>query len=163
MITQERLKELLHYDPETGVFTWKVRPSSHVYPGMRAGYVNTQGYRGIRIDKELLYEHRLAWLYVHGVMPEYEIDHDDRNRGNNALVNLRPATPKQNRENTNIQANNKSGYRGVCFFKRDKTWHAQIHHHGKRIHIGYFKTPHEASIAYEQMRDKLFTHHKKDY
>ena len=164
MLTQERLKELLHYDPETGVFTW-LCSRQRVSAGARAGSLAKNGYRTIKIDQRHYLESRLAWLYTTGCWPEKLIDHRDRDRSNNRISNLRLATVKQNAENTTLSPRSKTGLRGVILLDRNRyplrPFRAQIVHNNLPIHIGNFSTPEEASAAYEAMRDKLFTHHKK--
>lgn len=167
MLSQERLKELLHYDPETGIFTWLRSTSVRVAVGDVAGTLSRQsgGKRNviqICIDKRLYLAHRLAWYYMHGAWPELDLDHRDRNSLNNAISNLRCATRKQNMENTGVQSNNTSGFKGVTQSKTTLKWVAHIQHQGRQIHIGVFPTPEEASAAYEAMRNKLFTHHRKE-
>nr|UVX44468.1 MAG: zinc-binding loop region of homing endonuclease [Bacteriophage sp.] len=66
-LTQDRLKELLHYNHDTGIFTWVQRASKSVRVGNSAGSKNKSGYIDIRIDKSLHKAHRLAWLYIYGV------------------------------------------------------------------------------------------------
>ena len=165
MLTQERLKELLHYDPETGIFTWLIRTSYRVAVGAAAGSraVHRGGREVIQIslDKKLYLAHRLAWLYVYGHWPSADIDHIDRCSTNNAVSNLRCATRKQNMENTGLQSNNTSGFKGVSWGKELCKWVAHIQHNRKQIHLGSFDTPEEASLACEAARDKLFTHHKQ--
>jgi hypothetical protein len=96
-LTQARLKELLHYDPESGAITWASRPSSRVKVGMLAGKVHpTQGYRQVRADKSLYYAHRLAWLYMTGEWPAADVDHINHVRDDNRWSNLRGATRSQN-------------------------------------------------------------------
>src|ERR1700761_9727377 len=98
MITQDRLKELLTYDPATGIFRWLVaRGGNRV--GDRAGcFDESLGYRKIRVDGKLYYAHQLAWLYVHGVFVK-EIDHRNMKGDDCWIDNLRPATRGQNTAN----------------------------------------------------------------
>ena len=161
MLTQERLKELLHYDPETGIFTRLVRTSSSTHVGDIAGGLRPDGYWSISIDNRRFLAHRLAYLYMYGEFPQDKTDHRDQTRDNNRIANLRPVTNKQNIENRGMSPLNTSGFPGVSWYKKGSKWHAQIKHNYENIHIGYFDTPEEASAAYEAMRDKLFTHHKK--
>ena len=161
MLTQEKLKELLHYDPETGIFTWKVKGSSRAMPGDEAGYINGDGYRLIGIRRKYYTGQRLAWLYMNGEGPSHFVDHIDVCPSNNAWLNLRDSSNKQNMENSPCRCDNTSGFRGVSLIKTTGRWRASICHHGKQINLGHFNTPEEASAAYEAMRDKLFTHHKK--
>jgi hypothetical protein len=103
--------------------------------------------------------HRLAWIYMTGHSPKNQIDHIDGVRFNNAWVNLREATNKQNQENRALSLTNVSGYRGVCWKKSLQKWSARVGHHGKRLHIGYFDTPEEAGKAAAAKRAELFTHY----
>ena len=124
-LTQERLKEVLHYDPETGVFTWKVATNNRVNIGDVAS-TEDSGYRRIQVDGSKHFAHRLAWLYVFGEIPEGKIDHHDRNPSNNRIANLRPATSSQNGLNRRRHSNNTSGYVGVTWNKKAQKWQAQI-------------------------------------
>jgi hypothetical protein len=87
-LTAERLRERLHYDAETGVFTRRVG-SGHAHAGDMAGSVHSTGYVRIGIDGGKYTAHCLAWLYVHGVWPSDQIDHINRNRSDNRIANLR--------------------------------------------------------------------------
>jgi hypothetical protein len=148
-LTVECVKELLDYNPLTGIFKWKISLSNRVAVGSEAGTVNNDGYVSISIRGMRYYAHRLAWLYMTGQWPEYEIDHEDTNKANNIWKNLRPATPPQNSYNRPLQSNNTSGYKGVCRWK-DK-WVAYI----KGEHIGVFDTPEEGAQAYNKAADRL--------
>jgi hypothetical protein len=94
-LTAERLREILGYDPETGLFTRLVR-TGRIRAGEVAGTAHSRGYRSIVIDGRVYLSHRLAWLYVHGEWPPEQIDHINRNRADNRLVNLRAAKQSQN-------------------------------------------------------------------
>jgi hypothetical protein len=120
MITQKRLKELLKYDPETGIFEWKVsRGRMSAYT--EAGATNVWGYRKIKIFGQLHSAHRLAWVYVYGVMPTGEIDHIDKNKINNRIANLRDVSKSENMMNQKLHSNNTTGHRGICYsYQRDR-------------------------------------------
>lgn len=157
ILTQERLKELLSYDPETGVFVWLISTGNRALKGSIVGTDHGNGYRKITIDQQTYYSHRLAWFYTHGKWPEYEIDHRDLNRSNNRLLNIRRATPIQNRQNLRIRSNNKSGKIGVSWAKNCKKWEAYIWKNYKKIGLGYFDDLEEAGKAYLTAKRELHT------
>jgi hypothetical protein len=157
MITQAELKELLHYDPETGIFRWRhARKNNQIKPWGVAGSITDWGYMQIEINNKGYKSHRLAWLYITGEWPEHEIDHHDGVPSNNAWKNLRLATRKQNQENLGLFRNNTSGYRGVS--KKNKKWQAYVSNNRKKIYLGYFDTAEEAAQAAAAKRAELFTH-----
>jgi hypothetical protein len=160
-LTQERLKELLHYDPETGVFTRVSSPSRCVKSGDIAGYGSTSGYRRMYTNGRHYPLHQLAWLYMYGSMPEGFIDHINRVRQDNRIVNLRVVTPKQNCENAGKKASNKSGHKGVSWRKREGKWCAQIMHNWKKYWLGAFDTVQEAKEAYKNAAARLHTHNSE--
>jgi len=100
MLTQAKLRDILWYDPETGVFIW-LRPPKHNSKllGKPAGNTRPDGYTTIRINGEAYYAHRLAFLYMTGQWPEPETDHIDRNPFNDRWSNLREATSSLNKYN----------------------------------------------------------------
>lgn len=146
-LTQARLKELLHYDPETGHFTWALRRRSCI-PGQRAGYTRHDGYVCIRIDGQLYLAHRLAWLWMTGGWPANDLDHINVNSNDNRWCNLREATRAQNLCNTRRRADNASGYKGVFWDNSRQRWVARIHVGGKPKHLGSFATAELAHAAY---------------
>ncbi len=145
-LTQERLKELLHYDQETGVFTWISRVAKHTKIGDVAGYRGQ--YIFIRIEGELHRAHRLAWLYVYGEWPNQDIDHKNRDKHDNSIANLRLATDSENLFNASLRSDNTSGHRGVSWSERDKVWRTYISQGGgKHVSLGQFRTRDEAVAA----------------
>lgn len=98
ILTAERLRELLTYDPETGEFRWRYTRGCRAR-GQIAGTVTCLGYLTIAIDGRKYKAHRLAWLHVHGEWPYPEIDHINRIKLDNRLVNLRRATRAENNAN----------------------------------------------------------------
>jgi hypothetical protein len=146
-LTQERLKELLRYDPETGVWVWRISPRK---TGDIAGSLYKGGYLRIRIDGRDYRCHRLAFLYMLGRWPESHVDHRDTNPANNAWSNLREATRSQNLCNRGTPKNNTSGFKGVSKNKRIGRWQAIISAGGSQYHLGYYDNPKEASEAYQR-------------
>lgn len=134
-ITQELLRTLLEYDPQTGIFRWKIKASSSAHHGDIAGCIDGQGYRVIRIYGKNRKAHRLARLYVYGDEPEV-IDHIDRNRSNNAIENLRAVTFSQNSANRAAKSKNKSGFTGVYWNELGKKWQASIVANGRTHYVG---------------------------
>lgn len=154
-LTADRLREILNYDPKTGVFTRKIRTSNSVHIGDVTGYLNSKGYLQIHVNGKLYLAHRLAWFYVYGVWPKCLIDHKDTNRSNNRILNLREATNHQNLCNRSAQANNTSGEKGVSWDKQKRKYRAVIMVLRKQKFLGYFKTVKEAAVAYSDAAHKL--------
>jgi len=148
MLTQARLKELLTYDPESGVLHWRVFRNCNARAGQIAGYVNPDGYRRVNIDRHLYVAHRLAWLYVHGTFPPEDTDHVNRDRGDNRIVNLRLASRSQNLFNRTKQRDNTSGFKGVTWAADRGRWQAQCKRGGKNHFLGYFDDAAVAHAAY---------------
>jgi hypothetical protein len=158
-LTQARLKSLLHYEPETGVFTWLVRRPNGVKIGDEAGAVHAKsGYRLIKLSGRAYIASRLAWLYMRGEWPENLVDHKDTNRANNAWGNLRAANNKENQRNCSAKAP-LSGLKGVHYKsdgQRVKRWGSHIRIDGKLKFLGYFVHPEEARAAYSKAAEAAF-------
>ena len=146
IVTQKRLKELLNYDPESGVFKWRKPIVSRNQPEI-AGYSEEQKskiyYTRIYIDGEKHYAHRLAWLYVYGVFPEI-IDHIDGDGENNRICNLRNTSISENLKNKKLYKSNSSGYHGVRKRKGSSSWRVQIGVDGSPVYLGSYKNLEEA-------------------
>jgi HNH endonuclease/AP2 domain len=154
-LTAERLRELMEYDPETGVFKWR-RGRGGVWAGTVAGTVDpSTGYVRIYVDQKNHHAHRLAWLHVTGAWPEGQIDHRDLDRANNRFANLRPATNAQNMQNASLYANNKSGYRGVSWSRGSRKWWVQVKANGVHYNGGYFDDVEEAAKARDRLAEML--------
>ena len=149
MNTQERLKKVLSYDPDTGVFTWLTRPNNSIRVGDIAGCIDSStGYRVIRVDKVLHYAHRLAWLFISGCLPNEEVDHIDRDRLNNKIENLREATSKQNKANMRVGSRNTSGVKGVSWNKKMGKWSVTANISGRSTNFGCYADKDEAAMIY---------------
>lgn len=161
-LTAERLRQLLHYDPATGVFTWLV--ASKYQPhllGKTAGCFDARGYIVIRISGKGYKAHRLAWLYVHGEWPDGILDHEKGIFSDNRIAKLRLATPSQNSANTGRLSRNTSGYKGVNRVggggaKLTKPWQVRIMANGRRRLLGYFASAEEAHAVYAAEATKLY-------
>ncbi|QHF03322.1 HNH endonuclease [Pseudomonas asturiensis] len=152
--TQERLHELFHYDPLTGVFVWRVARGG-VRAGSVAGGPDTCGYLQMRFCGTKSSCHRLAWLYVYGVLPDHELDHINGIKTDNRIENLRPATRANNMCNIGVRKNSKTGVKGVSWDAQHGKFRAQIMHGGKKHNIGRFDTAEAASAAYAQKARSL--------
>ncbi len=129
-MTQDKLKEKLSYDINTGIFSWR---NNNKFCG---NLNKTDGYIIIQINKKKYRAHRLAWLYVYGVWPKEFIDHINGIKNDNRLVNLREASALENTFNQKIKSNNTSGYKGVVWNKQNKKWVARIKVKGKYKFLG---------------------------
>lgn len=147
-ITQSELMRHLSYDPITGIFTRKLHISKIHHVGAIAGNLRKDGYIQIKINLKLYLAHRLAWIYIHGYLPEKFIDHINGNRSDNKLSNLREATREQNNWNRCIPRNNNTGFQGVSFYKPYKKYVASASINNKKKFLGYFETAEQASKIY---------------
>jgi hypothetical protein len=154
MLNLDRLKELLHYDPETGVFTRRISRTS-APAGTVAGSKHDGGYLTIWIGKAHK-AHRLAWFYVHGRWPIACIDHIDGNRANNRIANLREATHADNAQNIRRAYSNNisSGLLGVYWHAAGK-WQAKITVNGRAKSLGLYDTRECAQVAYISAKARL--------
>jgi hypothetical protein len=156
VLTQAQLKELLHYDPTTGIFIWLKALGPRAIVGHRAGRIKSGGYRLIGINGKGIEEHRLAWIYSYGALPQYEIDHINGITSDNRLINLQDIPHKGNSQRVNRpRKNNKCGCVGV--HKHKNRFKAQITVDGAKIYLGSFTTIELASEAYQAA--KLIHHH----
>ncbi len=145
-LTAERLREILDYDPATGVFTHRTTCHSAVKLGSVAGWVSSHGYRLIGVDGPRYYAGRLAYLWVTGEWPSGEIDHINRLRDDNRWSNLRDVSPSENKRNCKRPRIHDLPI-GVTA-EGDK-FKAQIRVNRKICHLGMFQTPEAASAAYQ--------------
>lgn len=153
-LTQERLQHLLHYDPETGLWTWRVSMPPRGKPGAQAGYWRSDGYLVIGIHGEHYLGHVLAWFYMTGGWSEKDVDHRDTVRSNNRWANLRGATRQQTTQNARMR-NPRSQLKGAYGGKRGR-WYSRIGKDGKMINLGSYRTKEEAHAAYRNAAVKLF-------
>lgn len=145
MISLNRLKETMLYNPGSGNFTWQVHRQA-VKCGSIAGCLRPSGYRHIKINQQYYMAHRLAWFYVYGIWPELDVDHINGVRSDNRIENLRLATKSQN--SANRRAQNPSGLKGISFIGKLGKWQASIKINDKSTYLGLFASAEEASAAY---------------
>lgn len=114
--------------------------------GNIAGRIGKRGYKYLTVRDKKLYNHRVIWLIHYGNLPEF-IDHIDGNKLNNKIENLRACSVGQNLCNAKIKSNNKSGIKGVAWFKPHQKWRARINLNKKEYHLGYFDSKEKAEQA----------------
>jgi hypothetical protein len=146
-ISAENLRDILHYDLDTGVFVWKVRPSMRTKTGDVAGTLNSDGYVQIGFRRRKYLAHRLAWLYMYGGWPKQHIDHINRDRTDNRIKNLREVSNAENCQNTDRSSSNKSGHKGVHWHKDTGKWAANVTRNYKTYHLGVFANIEDAIAA----------------
>lgn len=137
-LASARLKALVHYDPETGIFTALVSRNGGIKKGQRLGWTQGKNYRYMSIDGVSYRCNRLAFLYMTGEWPTKLIDHEDRDPLNDRWRNFREANNAENSRNTKLSKRNTSGHKGVMWYKRKKLWTASIRVNRKLLHLGYF-------------------------
>lgn len=153
-LTAIRLREVLSYDPETGVFIWRIYINGRAQAGDVAGGVSV-GYARIAIDGVRYKAHRLAWFYVHGIWPVSEIDHINGNKADNRIENMREAVHDKNLQNQRkAHCNNKAGVLGVSLTKRGR-YVAMIQSNGVQKYLGSYATSEEASAAYLKEKQEI--------
>lgn len=147
-ITKQFLHELFEY--RDGHLFWKVDRRGNKLMGKQASRLKkSNGYHEVTINKKKYYAHRLIFMMIYGRWP-VQIDHIDGDRSNNLISNLREATNAQNNRNTGIRSTNKSGFKGVSYYKSANRYIAKITVNYKGIHLGCFDTAQEAHEAYKK-------------
>ena len=154
-LTQDRLKEVLHYEPETGVTTRR-KPWGRLAVGDVCGTPNKSGYTVIRVLGKNYRRDRLAVLYMTGSWPEHEVDHADGDRSNDEYSNLRPCTKSENQQNRK-PCGKTSGYLGVSWCSNHKRWRAQIKLDNRVRPLGFFTVEEDAHSAYLAAKSQLHT------
>ena len=161
MITQEHLKELLYYHPESGDFVWLVQLSPKGKVGTQAGSLDGRGYLRIVIYGVKYKAHRLAYMYQEGVLPlpHIEVDHRNTRRHENWWHNLRHANKYQNKLNVKRRRDNQSGHKNISWHSRDKKFCVRVNVNGAEINIGRYTLLSDAISA----RDKGLATHAPDW
>lgn len=156
-LTVAMAREILAYNPETGLFVWKIKPRPSSRLGDTAGHVSKfSGYVCIGYQGRHYYAHRLAWLHVNGCLPSGMIDHINGDKSDNRIANLRDVSRSVNGQNQRgPKADNKSGFLGVIWNRQRSKWQATIKVGRINKVIGMFETPEAAHDAYIQAKRRL--------
>jgi len=164
-LTAEYVRSILDYNPETGIFVWRERPIFHFknekssktwnkkYSGKIAGCKNGEGYIFIYINKQRHRAHHLAFLYIYKEYPNM-LDHKNKIKDDNRIINLRKTDKNGNNRNRFTPKNNSSGYKGVCWSKKQKKWISYIRVNNIRIHLGSFDDIKQAALSYNTAAEK---------
>jgi hypothetical protein len=148
-LTADRIREVLLYDPETGLFSHRIARGKykHIKAGTVVGSSHSEGYIVIDVDRKLYFAHRLAWLYLYGEHPVSDVDHINGDRSDNRASNLRAASRAENMQNLRrVSKRSSSGLLGAYRFR--KKWTTSIQINGAKKHLGVFDSAEEASAAY---------------
>lgn len=147
ILTADQLREVLAYDPETGVFTWR-GPTPIRMAGKQAGYATVWGYQLIGIRRKYFFGHRLAWLYMTGSWPANDIDHINGVRDDNRFANLRDVSRSVNLQNQRRARRGKHSEAPLGVWRVGNRWVSQINVGGEVKHLGSFGAPEAAHEAY---------------
>lgn len=148
-LTAERLRAVLTYDPNLGVFTAKPGRCG-IRAGSNAGSLDADGYRRMMIDGVIYPASHLAWFWMKGEWPAEEVDHKNLKRDDDRFENLRPCTRAQNNANRALRKDKKLRIKGVSLRHRpkDRPYQAHITVEKRFVSLGYFATAEEAGAAY---------------
>lgn len=154
--TADYLRNILHYAPDTGIFTWLITANSNkALAGSLAGCLHDNGYRYIGIKSRIILASTLAWHYMTGEWPTQIVDHINRQRSDDRWDNLRLVTNSQNQFNKSMSRNNTSGYKGVSWMTCKNGWQAHIHFHRKQKNLGVFANIEDAIRARKHAEELL--------
>jgi hypothetical protein len=96
------LHSYFKYDPVKGKIYWRIG-NRRGSAGSEAGYW-LRGRRRITIKGKKIPTARLAWFLTHSEWPVGEIDHINRDKGDDRLCNLRDVSHSENMCNQNFEA-----------------------------------------------------------
>lgn len=147
-LTADRVRFLFSYNPETGVLLWRNPTSLRVAIGDPVGTMASNGRRYVAVDSVKHLAHRIAWLYVHGKLPEENLAARNGNYDDLRLSNLMPQSFVDTANKNSLRNTNTSGFRGVIWDKNKGKWRAEITRDYLRVQIGRFDTKEEAHEAY---------------
>lgn len=159
ILSQNYLKELFDY--KDGNLYWKVSLSNRTEIGRKTGFLNTNGYLQTCINKTTYLNHRLIYIWHHGIEPQY-IDHIDNDRLNNRIENLRQITISNNCKNGKLRKNNKSGVKNVHWYKRDAKWSVDLRVQGKLKNFGKYDDLELAELVAQEARKLYYGAYSRD-
>ena len=155
------IRLLLNYDAETGLLDWKEAPKllgrRHRTGKQAFNSPTVYGYLQGGVGNGVCHTHRVIWAIVHGYWPK-QIDHINGIRTDNRLENLREVDDAENRKNTAIRSDNKSGYHGIRWRADLHKWRAEIRINGKSKHIGVYTSKDDAIAARRSVEAELGFH-----
>lgn len=167
--SQERLKALFDYNPETGDLTWKRRPYSDFkhagrcdhwnmrFAGKIAGYARDDGRRSVVVGGTIFLTHRIIWVIMFGYLPPNTIlDHANGNPLDNRISNIRIATRLDNCRNQKTPSVNTSGAMGVSRTRNGLKWRARINVNCQEVRLGHFASFDDAVRARLAAERKYF-------
>lgn len=154
-LSVEQLDSLFRYNPSTGSLTWRVTQGPRAIAGTEAGSMTERGYRRVEVDGVGYMVHRIIWCMVYRVWPSFFVDHENLDKSDNRLDNLRPATRGQNNHNRPNLKNNTSGVKGVSWHKQKQQWYARVAYAGKTVFAKMFDLLEDAERAVVAERYKL--------
>ena len=147
--SKEDLERLFSYRENTGELIWRINRTGGTKAGDVAGYISRMGYRVVKVKSRLYMAHRLIWQIKHGDVPDKaQIDHVNGDKDDNRLENLRLCSGSDNCQNRPANKRNKSGYKGVYWWKSRQAWRADIVANGRHRYLGTFATVELAHMAY---------------
>lgn len=144
----DELKQAFIYEAETGLIKRAADAGKRWRKGQVAGCVNGNGYLDIKFHGRSIQAHRLAWALHFGEQPPECLDHINRDKLDNRITNLRPATKSQNGANRAVQRNNTHGIKGCYWVNKTASWRVQCRVNKKLHNVGYFKDLSDARAAY---------------
>lgn len=154
--SKEYLQTILNYEPENGVFTWKMAPSVKLPAGSVAGGRNANGRRQIMVNGKSYSARRLAWLFTYGEWPRGKVGHINGVKDDDRIAFLCDYTPDNLKERERLPKNNTSGARGVSWHKGTKKWVAHCRVNGKTQNLGSFTEFEQAELVVRKYRESIF-------
>ena len=152
---EPKLKDLLTYHPNTGVFTWKITRSPNSLEGGLAGSIDDKGHVIINTSNRHITAQRLAWYFTHGVWPAKPLVHINGKKDDNRIENLKEISRSELSKANASGRKSATGLKGVYYNKVNDSYMAIIQHEGERMYLGSFKTKTEAHVAYQTEAAKL--------